>query len=372
MSKTQETLSESERYILNTYPTFIALPFQRFHQADNPIVQSKRLQEVFTNIIKYLALVGVSAYFESKEKDLHINRFLQIELQRPKHSTWLLLIDLLCKHLPPSSLFVEDLFGFWKTVHSKPHKRHRITSEIGYIDEMGTYYQNKTSLSPIEGLLNYRNQQAHRSHRSDELEQNDLDTYYPIMLFILEEMKWCVDYPIFKIIPQGMVNLMGTKTSLTNSLDTHFKQGLLIHHKEKGILSLLPFFLSPNSMIRKSLEQSSVLIFEEHLGKRILYINTKGEEFRIERPVEIWNHLLDQKYVAELLLTRDRLSYEQLCERLGEISAIEQRELKDSLTLIDGTYVHRRDTEKQLQQWIHSGPIACNVQDEAGSGKKTC
>ena len=124
------TLSESERYILNTYPTFIALPFQRFHRADNPIVQSKRLQEVFTNIIKYLALVGVSAYFESKEKDTHINPFYQIELQRPKHSTWLLLIDLLCKHLPPSSLFVEELFGFWKTVHSKPHKRHRITSKL--------------------------------------------------------------------------------------------------------------------------------------------------------------------------------------------------------------------------------------------------
>ena len=80
---------------------------------------------------------------------------------------------------------------------------------------------------------------------------------------------------------------------------------------------------------------------------------------------------MDQKYVAELLLTRDRLSYEQLCERLGESDAIEQRELKDSLTLIDGAYVHRRDTEKQLQQWIHSGPIACNVQDEAGSGKTT-
>lgn len=368
---TKTTLSETEQRILKDYPTLIALPFRRFHQANNPIVQSKRLQELFTNIIKYLALIGISSYFNSKEKDVQINRFLQIELQRPKHSTWLLLIDLVCKRLPSSSLFVEELPEFWKGVHTKPAKNQRILSEIGYIDEMGNYYQNKTSLSPIEGLLNYRNQQAHRSHRSDELEQQDLDVYYPVILFILKQMQWCTEYPMFKIIPQGLVRLMGTETTIDATIQTTVQQGLLLKHQDKGVLSLLPFFLSPNTMIRKSLEQSSILIFEEHLGKRILYINTKGEEFRIERPVEIWNHLLDQKYVAELLFTKELLSYENLRQRFTDIVIVEQRELKASLTLIDDTYVHRTETEKQLDYWMMSNTIACNLQDDAGAGKTT-
>jgi len=135
-------LDEWQRFIVDNYPSAIAVPFHAMVLADDPTARIKLLVDTFTNVMKLLSLVVLTDYLRSELRDAAVNESVD-RLAHPLISywNWFLSVALPVMKNADIVLSIPEIGEFHERVESKIAKNDRIVLKNGYYDDEGEFVE---------------------------------------------------------------------------------------------------------------------------------------------------------------------------------------------------------------------------------------
>ena len=366
-------LDEFERRVIETFPHFIAYPFRALHQEQNIFEKTLSLVDVFTNTLKYMALIVESEYLRSDLKgDEELNEIISQDLCRPLVSSWrkFLLIAVPKMTEAGHKFFIPELPEFWNKIEKKniniPGK--------GYYEEDGDFVETKSKLTLFQALVSYRNKFAHRAKQQEGAALKEFLFYYEKALRpIMEQMEWMVEYPMIKREGRAYFEMMGADIRKIKAIDAPkgLKETLVVHAKERDeSLALAPFFIVPNEYLTDTGANEDLLIYDQSTGKRLCYVSPRGHHRETDKALLEWRKLVESKRIVAPLLSVNEINPEALRDRILRATVETQKGLEESKKIISDTHCSRK-AGASLDLFPESSSALCAVTAPAGMGK-TC
>jgi len=347
-------IDKEEQKIIDTYPYFIAHPYQRALNEKEPYKRIHLLKETFLNYLKYLGLITASEYFNSNLKLKEVNRNFKQFLFRPQ-------------------------FGFWnafmrETIMSLNENKH-----VWFVKELPEYYQkierkneaqkydNNTG---IGALINFRNHYlGHGMVPSIKKCIKLWDEHHIILKELLLKMDFCKNYSILSKDRNVFLRLMGDKiTQINVSTKLHSNVALLNIKNEQ--ISLMPFFVLPGEYFTKDIsENAKLMVYEQNTGKRMVFFSPESISGETSGNVlEQFNLMIAEKD-REKPIKSNELSKQKFQELVKENNKDFVGGLIKERKVIPEIYQERQDAEIALRSWVGALAGLFFVSAEAGSGK---
>jgi tetratricopeptide (TPR) repeat protein len=373
-----QSLDELEKDVLANYPHLIAFPFKELIKRKEIASKNDAFKDVLTNILKYFALIAVTEYFRSNCGEEAINEIIERKLRRPLVSAW---NDFLKAAVPALDLiehkwFVPELCETFRKLEEFDGNKLKKANKVrapgkGFYDENKKFVSTTQPMSRMATLIHFRNKCAHGIRPPSKQATDEFNFHYGLLKDLLEDIKWCRDYPIYKRESNQAYLLMGAEiSSSTLALnEALFETNFIIRKADtSSSLSLVPLFIVPSEFLDEVDKDENLLVYDQNTGKRIVYVSPAGHHRELKVPFDQWNQLIESKSKLPLLEKKD-LNFKVIRSRCQKITSETQNALRSSGKVIDGLYFHREEIESELVTWQRTSFPISIVTAKSGGGK---
>ncbi|WP_297510941.1 tetratricopeptide repeat protein [Flavobacterium sp.] len=365
-----ESISESDRLLINALPYVIAYPLKKAINENHPGTKINLLKDTFLNYLKYLALLTASEFFQSPFKDKRMVALFHTSLAEPSFGTWNQYIRETIVFLQQNNheFFCPELPLYYQTVETGK-KRKLYKGEIEFIDGNGDIQLKKQEATAIGMLINFRNRYLGHGLTLDNETANQLwAEYFPIFMELLLQMNFSTSYPMFKTEHGETFRLQSDQ--LQPCENEHAKQGhVWIQNIQGKTLDILPFFVVPGEVAIGKEDKEQILTYESYTGKTIKFFSPEGTEKQTSGKIlERLNMLLRDKQ-KEQPYSPEAFTKDIFLSRVAEENKLILDTLIAEKKVIPGVYVHRQEMEIKLNEWIGALANIYVLAAEAGSGK---
>ena len=350
----EQIIDKVDQKIIDTYPYFLAHPYNRALTETEPYKRIHLLKETFLNYLKYLGLITASEYFNSDLKIKDINRNFKHFLFRPQ-------------------------FGYWNAFMRETIKSLNENKHQWFLKELPSYYQKiegneKAKIhngnTGIGALINFRNHYlGHGMVPSRDMCEALWVENFAILKKLLLEMEFCKNYSIVSKDRNIALRLMGNEISPVN-LKTKLLSNVAMLNTKNEQISVVPFFVLPGEyFIREVSENAKLMVYEQNTGKRMVFFSPESISGETSGNVlEQLNKMIGEKDREEPI-TNKQLSKEKFQELIKENNKDFVGGLIKERKVIPEIYQERQDAEIALRSWIGALAGLFFVSAEAGSGK---
>jgi hypothetical protein len=346
---TNELMVKDDIEIIHTYPYFLAHPYKRALEEQDPFRKLHLLKETFLNYLKYLGLVTASEYFSSDLKIGEVNRNFRNFLYRPQFGHWNAFMRNALKALEEHGhiWFVKELPKYYEEIETIPYQEKGATL-IGELIEFRNHYL------------------GHATVPSDEESIQIWEKFAPKMKELLLKLDFCKSYTIVSNDNARSWRLMGNELTPVN-LSKKLKGNVAMINSKGEELNLLPFYIQP--ITGEFAERAKIMVYEQNTGSRIVFFSPESVHGETSGKVlEDLNLMVRNKEKLDpiKLETLDASFFRKLIKENND-------ELIDTLVrerkIIEGVYQERQDAEVALRSWIGARAGLFFLTAEAGSGK---
>ena len=373
ISKEVVSFNDREKNIIGKYPYVIAHTFYKMHsEGTTAQLRTFLLKDVINGTLKHLALLVATEYFESSIQNDLINKLFDENLRRHTLGQLHEFIRKSLKELEIGnhSFFIPELPTFYRDVQISRKNIYKIFTPI--TNELGELINNTEKLTAIDALIHFRNREiGHGLTWSEEKYQQIFNTYYPILLNLLEAMAFVQNYPLCKWEKGYKWSLMGSQISRVEQQTKPRNNGgqIWIENIQGKRLELLPFFILPKSYIIGSPAHVELFVYEDYTGNNIIYLSPENERgITSGSVVEVLRSKLQNKIVKHLY-NEESLTKEILAEKSVNYNKILLLELEKEKKIHKGYYQSRVEIESSLKSWVDTRYGLFFIQASSGSGK---
>ena len=365
-----ETISESDRMLIEALPYVIAYPLKKAVTESHHWTKINLLKDTFLNYLKYLGLVTASEFFNSPLKDKKMVALFHASLSEPSFGTWNQYIRETLAFLKENnhSFFCPELPKYYEDIESGK-KRKLFKGEIEYIDSNGDIQLKKQETTAIGMLINFRNRYlGHGLTLDTHIAKQLWEEYYPIFRHLLEQLRFSKEYPMYKT-EHGETFLLESEKLRLIEKQTPVHGNVWMENGTSQTLDIIPFFVVPGEVSIAKEDKEKLLTYESFTGKSIKFFSPEGTEKQTSGKIlERLNILLNDKQ-KEQPYSPETFTKEVFLARVQE----ENKWIYDTLVaekkVIPGVYVHRQEMEIKLIEWIGARANIFVLAAEAGSGK---
>ena len=351
---TEQLVDKEDQKIIDTYPYFLAHPYQRALTETEPFKRIHLLKETFLNYLKYLGLVTASEYFSSDLKVKDINRNFKQFLFRPQFGFWNAFMRETLKALKENKheWFVKELPDYYKKIESeKKAKKYNDNTGIGALINFRNHYLGHGMVPPRE--------------KCEALWVEN----FAILKELLLEMEFCKNYSIVSKDRNITLRLMGNEITQVN-LKTKLLSNVAMLNAKNEQISMVPFFVLPGEyFIKKVSENAKLMVYEQNTGKRMVFFSPESISGETSGNVlEQLNKMIGEKDREEPI-TNKQLCKEKFQELIKENNKDFVGGLIKERKVIPEIYQERQDAEIALRSWVGALAGLFFISAEAGSGK---
>ena len=364
------SLSESELKLINSLPYVIAYPLRKTLSEKHNWTKINLFKDTFLNYMKYLGLIIASEFFNSQLKDKRMVALFQSALSEPSFGSWNQYIRETIEYLKKENhmFFCPELVTHYENIETKKGRK-LYKGEIQYIDSNGDILLKKQEASAIGMLINFRNRYLGHGLTLDENSSQILwDQYFPIFKYLLDEMKFSENYPMFKN-DHGETYLLNSAELKIVNKDTQSSGRVWLEKVDGQSMNILPFFVVPGEVLITKEDKEQIFAYESYTGKTIKFFSPEGTERHTSGKILEKLNLLLRNKLKEEPYTPITFSKDIFLSRIAE----ENKFLSDSFItekkIIPGVYQHREEIEIKLREWIGARANIFFIAAEAGSGK---
>jgi tetratricopeptide (TPR) repeat protein len=364
------SFSEEELHLFANLPYVIAYPLRRAVTEQHPGDKVNLLKDNFLNYLKYMGLVAASEFFQSPFKDKRMVSLFQSSIAEPSFGTWNHFIRETIAYLEQNnhSFFCPELPKYYQDVETGK-KRKLFKGEIEFIDGNGDIQYKKQEATAIGMLINFRNRYLGHGLTLDQATAQKLwDEYYPIFRELLLRMTFSVDYPMYKSEHGESYRLVSDQIQRCEK-QAPVLGNVWMENPQGQSMDILPFFIVPGEVSIAKEDKEQILTYESYTGRTIKFFSPEGTEKQTSGKIlERLNILLRDKQ-KEQPYSPEAFTKEIFLARVREENALIYETLTSEKKVIPGVYVHRKEIEIELRQWIGARANIFVVAAEAGSGK---
>jgi tetratricopeptide (TPR) repeat protein len=364
------SFSEEELSLFANLPYVIAYPLKRAVTEQHPGDKVNLLKDTFLNYLKYMGLLAASEFFNSPFKDKRMVALFQSSIAEPSFGTWNHFIRETIAYLEQNNhtFFCPELPKYYEEVETGK-KRKLFKGEIEFIDGNGDIQYKKQEATAIGMLINFRNRYlGHGLTLDPTTAQNLWNEYYPIFRELLLRMTYSVDYPMFKTEHGETYRLVSDQIQSCEK-QTPASGNVWMENPLGQSMDILPFFIVPGEVAIAKEGKEQILAYESYTGRTIKFFSPEGTEKQTSGKIlERFNILLRNKQ-KEQPYSPEAFTKEIFLARVREENSLIYETLTSEKKVIPGVYVHRKETEIELRQWIGARANIFVVAAEAGSGK---
>jgi len=364
------SFSEEELSLFANLPYVIAYPLKRAVTEQHPGDKVNLLKDTFLNYLKYMGLVTASEFFQSPFKDKRMVALFQSSIAEPSFGTWNHFIRETISYLEQNnhSFFCSELPKYYDSVQTGK-KRKLYKGEIEIIDGNGDIQYKKQKATAIDMLINFRNRYLGHGLTLDPTTAKNLwNEYYPIFKDLLLRMTFSVDYPMYKTEHGDTYRLVSDQIQSCEK-QTPASGNVWMENPLGQSMDVLPFFIVPGEVAIAKEGKEQILTYESYTGRTIKFFSPEGTEKQTSGKIlERLNILLRDKQ-KEQPYSPEAFTKEIFLARVREENALIYETLTSEKKVIPGVYVHRKEIEIELRQWIGARANIFVVAAEAGSGK---
>jgi len=352
-TKTDIPWDTADKYIIATYPYFLAHPYKRALEEEDGFKSLHLLKEVFLNYLKYLGLLTASEYFNSDLKIGDINRAFKNFLYRPQFGHWNAFMRSAIQALNDNehNWFVKELPEYYTEVETKPYA--------------------ETGETSIGKLIHFRNQYlGHSTVPSDQQCETLWQEHFELLKALLIQLDFCTNYTIVSSDKTVSWRLMGDEIMQVNLRQKPNSNVALLNAVNQE-LSLVPFFILPGEyFIKEVSDRAKLMLYEQNTGSRIVFFSPESVhgETNNEKVLEQLNLMIREKEKQEPvdITDLDKLEWEALLKENNEATL---QSLWSEKKVIKGIYQERQEAEIALRSWIGARAGLFFLAADAGSGK---
>ena len=364
------SFSEEELSLFANLPYVIAYPLKRAVTEQHPGDKVNLLKDTFLNYLKYMGLVTASEFFHSPFKDKRMVALFQSSIAEPSFGTWNHFIRETITYLEQNNhtFFCPELPKYYDGVETGK-KRKLFKGEIEFIDGNGDIQYKKQEATAIGMLINFRNRYlGHGLTLDPTTAQNLWNEYYPIFRDLLLRMTYSVDYPMYKTEHGETYRLVSDQIQSCEK-QTPASGNVWMENPLGKSMDILPFFIVPGEVAIAKEGKEQILAYESYTGRTIKFFSPEGTEKQTSGKIlERLNILLRDKQ-KEQPYSPEAFTKDIFLARVREENALIYETLTSEKKVIPGVYVHRKEIEIELRQWIGARANIFVVAAEAGSGK---
>jgi hypothetical protein len=364
------SLLGSELKLIDSLPYVIAYPLRRTFAEKHNWTKINLFKDTFLNYLKYLGLIIASEFFNSKLKNKKMVRLFQSAISEPSFGSWNQYIRETIEYLKKEDhiFFCPELVTYYENIETIKHRK-LYKGEIQYIDSNGDIQLKKQEASAIGMLINFRNRYLGHGLTLDENSSIILwDKYFPIFNYLLEEMKFSENYPMFKN-DYGNTYLLNSANIVNVEKGAQPSGRVWLENVNGHSMNILPFYVVPGEVLISKEEKDQILVYESYTGKTIKFFSPEGTERHTSGKIlENLNLLLRDK-LNEVPHTPLTFNKEIFLSRISEENKIILDGLVAEKKIIPGLYIHRQEIEIKLKEWIGAKSNIFFLAAEAGSGK---
>ena len=320
--------------IYEDYPSLIARPYAAMLSRTDPESALKRLLDVFTGLLKFLATIIESEYLHSKKLDETLTEIILKDLKTPTLGKWMYFL-----HTAINEKKLEE-FIFWE-----------------YREYFLLYY-DKLSM-----ILSYRNEFYHTFQGSSEKLKKDYLKYKAILDELLHAL------PLFSQIylqrkDKSIFVMQGLSPTLIEKCPLTFEDSeALFWDGENRQLSLFPLHAVDDA------KSSNSYIYVASTDKRIIYEGFRGESLDTVRTQKRWKELLSRKTPKRIILKDDK--DKELITRMQEETRNTIKGLFEMGKYNPEKFVHRVYPEREINRYLQSNIAGLMVIANSGGGKSS-
>jgi tetratricopeptide (TPR) repeat protein len=364
------SFSEEELHLFANLPYVIAYPLKRAVTEQHPGDKVNLLKDTFLNYLKYMGLVTASEFFQSPFKDKRMVSLFQSSIAEPSFGTWNHFIRETIAYLEQNnhSFFCPELPKYYQDVETGK-KRKLFKGEIEFVDGNGDIQYKKQEATAIGMLINFRNRYLGHGLTLDHATAQKLwDEYYPIFRELLSRMTFSVDYPMYKSEHGETYRLVSDQIQRCEK-QLPILGNVWMENPQGESMDILPFFIVPGEVAIAKEDKEQILTYESYTGRTIKFFSPEGTEKQTSGKIlERLNILLRDKQ-KEQPYSPEAFTKEIFLSRVREENALIYETLTSEKKVIPGVYVHRKEIEIELRQWIGARANIFVLAAEAGSGK---
>jgi tetratricopeptide (TPR) repeat protein len=364
------SISEADQQLISSLPYVIAYPLQRTLNEKHALTRVNLFRDTFLNYLKYLGLLTASEFFNSPLKDKKMVALFHQTLTEPSFGSWNHYIREALKFLSDNDhkFFCPELYAYYATVETGK-KRKLYKGEIEVFDSNGDVQLKNQEATAIGMLINFRNRYLGHGLTLDESASQQLfNEYFPIFRTLLEQMKFTENYRMFKHEHGESWVLQSAALRMVEKGEQTAAR-VWIENANGQAMDILPFFVVPGELSIGKEDIEQILTYESYTGKTIKFFSPEGTEKQTSGKIlERLNLLLRDKQKEQSYLPED-FTKEVFLARIADENKLILDTLIAEKKVIPGVYVHRREMEIKLREWIGARASIFFIAAEAGSGK---
>ena len=367
-AKTSFTAEQEE--LLDSLPYVIAYPLKRTLLESHAWTKINLFKDTFLNYLKYLGLLCASEFFSSDLRNKNMVSLFQQALAEPSFGTWNMYIRESLKFLEDNNhqFFLAELPEYYARVETGK-KRKLYKGNIEYIDGHGEVQLKKQEATGIGMLINFRNRFLGHGQTLDETESKALwEEYSPIFFTLLMQMSFSKQYPMLKN-EHGTTYKLQTPEIKEVEHEEPLPSKVWIENASGDKIDIVPFFVVPGELAIAKEDKEQLLTYESYTGKTIKFFSPEGSEKQTSGNIlERLNLLLREKQ-SEETFSPSFFTKEVFERQIKEENKFLLNTLVAERKVIRGVYVHRKDIEVRLKEWVGARASILFITAEAGSGK---
>ena len=380
----QHGLTSFDNEIVSSFPYPVAKPYSELLAEIDPRQKCKMMVDTFTAVLKLMALQIASEYIRAKDvKDIRVNQTLKREIQRPLISAW---NNLLMETIPVLlqnnvSFFSPELVRAYEILESKC--QNKVMVEKHYEDENGQLVAKRSPLAKIQAMIKYRNSLAHGFNQSRERAVKELETFLPVLMDILQEVRYMARYTLWHVASKEEnvegIRLMGCQPSKQmlkidrSLLDPGVSPLFLVNESTLEVLPMFTFLdidISEGSNIAET--GKDIFIFDGNTDSTVIYLATaSGQHLEKRLRMKHWKELLSNKKMELKMISEKDLDIQKLCAMSSLLTKQTLQSLIHSGKFIPEVTLKRDDLERYLDQFLLGDYGAILIGGESGIGKST-
>ena len=375
--------SSFESEVISTYPYPLASPFYHLVRETDPRLKCRLVVDTFTAILKYLAIQLASEYVRATDvKDIQLHQLFTRDLSRPLISSWNTLIIRCLSVLNDNNvtLFAPELKVAYEKLETNCKDPFLISQT--YSDENGEIKTKVKKLGKIQALIKYRNSLAHGFNQSPSRAQKEFEEYYPILISILQEIRFVARYTLWNIQVKNETNngiyLMSANPTIRKiDFDLHeinpaISPIFLMNNATQEVLPLFTFFHIEQTSERGMPHiGKDVFVFEGNTKNSVIYLSTSGEFLENVVQYNYWKEIIFQKQIEASWVNEKTLTIAVL-HSIGVFnSASGLQSLISSGKYLREAVVPRKELDEQLDSFCLGSKNGFVLGGESGIGKST-
>lgn len=357
-------ITPEEQYIIDHYPYVIAYQFKQMLVEQEPRIKLNQFKDTFYNYLKYIGLMTASELLFSELKSRDLVREFRKNLSQPSFGNWNIFTRKALQFLNEQKheFFIHELPDYYATTDNKKEREMEILIEPD--DEPA--YREVRKLSAPHALVEFRNKYiGHNQTPIVEKAKELWNEFYPVFLNLLLDMRFVVDYPMYKQVNGQHLSLMSSDIEKALPINTAHNYAVWIENKNGDYRETLPFY------VQLDREDSQVSIYESTTGESIKYFSPEGSETHKKGEfVSALNTLLNKKEKGTPLIPFNfQDNHRLISDVIDSANKYTLSDLKEEKKIFSHLYLKRNDIEQKLWEWVESSFSIFFIAAEAGSGK---